>query len=97
MLEFADLVLEPESYRVRRAGQVVDVTTFQFELLKFFVENPHRVFSLSELARAVWTEQDANNVAVRRSIARLQRVLNTHGGVNLIRTIRKVGYSLDVA
>lgn len=96
MLKFADLSLDPTSYRAHRHGQQLRVTTFQFELLKFLVEHPRRVFSLSELGRSVWSNEAANKVAVRRSMIRLRQVLNEHGGVNLIRTIRGIGYSLDI-
>lgn len=95
MIEFADLVLEPEQYRARRDGRVLHATTFQFQLLTFFVENPYRVFTLPELGRAVWPEQNVSTVAVRRSVVRLRTVLNASGGPNLIRTVRGVGYSLD--
>lgn len=96
MLKFADLTLDPISYLAHRHGQRLRVTTFQFALLKFLVEHPQRVFSLSELARSVWTNQAANEVAVRRSMIRLRQALNQKGGVNLIRTVRGVGYSLDI-
>ena len=96
MLKFADLTLDPETYRAHRHGQQLCMTTFQFELLKFLVQHPQRVFSLSELARSVWTNQAANEVAVRRSMIRLRQVLNQKGGANLIRTVRGVGYSLDI-
>ena len=95
MLKFADLTLEPESYRAHRHGQQLRITTFQFELLKFLVEHPRRVFSLNELGRSAWANQCANKVAVRRSMIRLRQVLNKNGGVNLIHTVRGIGYSLD--
>ena len=96
MLKFADLTLDPASYRVHRHGRQLRVTNFQFELLKFLVENPRQVFSLSELGRLAWPNHAANKVAVRRSMIRLRQALNEQGGVNLIRTVRCIGYSLDI-
>ena len=96
MLKFADLILEPESYRVRRNGHVIHITAFQFQLLKFFVENPYRVFSLTELGKVVWAERQVNKAAVQKSIMRLRKLINASGGPNLIRSVRCIGYSLDL-
>jgi two-component system phosphate regulon response regulator PhoB len=95
MLHFADLTLDPDTYRALRQGKVLHVTTFQFALLKFLVEHPHQVFSLGELGRSAWTPEGANKVAVRRSMVRLRQALTEYGGTNLIRTVRGVGYALD--
>ena len=96
MLKFADIILEPESYHAYRAGRLLQLTTFQFTILQFFLKNPGRVFSYRELIDAVWQDSEVNKYAVRRSIVRLRHALNAQGGESLIRSVRSVGYSFDV-
>lgn len=94
MLKFADVTLEPETYHVRRAGKLLRLTTFQFAILRFLLEHPGRVFSYGELRDAVWQDPHVSRFAVRRTIVRLRQALNAHGGTNLIRSVRAVGYVL---
>src|ERR1700709_1183836 len=43
LLRVGDLVLDEESYEVRRDGRLIELTATEFELLRFLMRNPRRV------------------------------------------------------
>jgi two-component system phosphate regulon response regulator PhoB len=95
-LAFADIEMEVEAHRVRRAGAAVQLGPTEFRLLRHLMENPGRVFSRERLLDAVWShdsEIDARTVDVH--VRRLRKALNAGGRTDVIRTVRSAGYSLD--
>jgi two-component system phosphate regulon response regulator PhoB len=97
-LSYADLELDVNSHRVRRAGKPVQLGPTEFRLLRHLMENPGRVFSRERLLDAVWSHDsdiDARTVDVH--VRRLRKALNEGGLPDLIRTVRSTGYSLDSA
>jgi two-component system phosphate regulon response regulator PhoB len=96
VLSFADLELDPASYRVRRGGAPVPLGPTEFKLLRHFLENPAHVMSRERLLDAVWgrdSEIDARTVDVY--VRRLRQAINAGGRSDLIRTVRSAGYALD--
>jgi two-component system OmpR family response regulator len=93
-LRFADLVMDDETHEVWRAGELIDLTATEFNLLRYLLVNARRVVSKSEILDAVWDydfEGDANIVEtyisyLRKKIDRFEPPL--------VHTIRRVGYSL---
>jgi phosphate regulon transcriptional regulator PhoB len=53
-IELADLMIDPASYRVSRAGKPVALSALEFRLLYFLASRPNRVFSRDQLLDAVW-------------------------------------------
>jgi two-component system phosphate regulon response regulator PhoB len=95
-LTVGDLELDPVAYRVKRAGQAIEIGPTEFRLLKHFMEHPGRVFSRSQLQDAVWgTETDVELRTVDVHIRRLRKAINPPGTTDMIRTVRSAGYSLD--
>jgi DNA-binding response OmpR family regulator len=87
------LSLNTETYQVLVAGRVLDLTYKEFELLRFLMHSPGRVFSRSELLQRVWGYDFYGgtrtvDVHVRRLRAKLGP---EHEG--LIATVRGVGYA----
>jgi two-component system, OmpR family, response regulator len=75
-------------------GDLIDLTDVEFRLLALFVENPARVLSRDELARAVqghdWSPLDRT---LDGHVARLRRKLEgTVDEPRLIKSVRGVGY-----
>ena len=52
--QFGDIQVDFLRHETKRAGESVNLTAFEFRLLKFFVSNPHRVVSRGELLNTVW-------------------------------------------
>jgi len=94
VLAYADLELDEEAYRVRRAGQLVELSPTEFKLLRYLLLNPGRVLSRSQILDHVW-EYDfggGGNV-VETYISYLRKKLDPLGP-SLIWTVRGVGYVL---
>lgn len=95
-LSYADIEMDVAAHRVRRSGKAVQLGPTEFRLLKKLLENPGRVFSRERLLDSVWSHDpdiDARTVDVH--IRRLRKALNQGGRLDLIRTVRSAGYSLD--
>jgi two-component system OmpR family response regulator len=93
-LRFADVVLDQDTHEVWRAGNAVRLTATEFNLLRFFLLNPRRVLSKSQILDHVWHYDfggDPN--VVETYVSYLRKKLDRHGPT-LIQTIRLVGYSL---
>ncbi len=95
-LSFADIVMDLATHRVSRATKQIHLGPTEFRLLQFFMERPGTVFSREELLNGVWgpdiyVEPRTVDVHIRR----LRKALNETGGIDVIRTVRASGYSID--
>jgi two-component system alkaline phosphatase synthesis response regulator PhoP len=52
--QFSDVEVNIRSNEVRRAGQVVDLSSKEFALLSYFISNPAETLSRDQLLDAVW-------------------------------------------
>lgn len=93
-LSFADLELDDESHEVIKAGEVVQLSRTEFNLLRYLMENPGRVLSKAQILDHVWNYDfggDAN--VVESYISYLRRKIDTTEP-RLLHTVRGVGYVL---
>jgi two-component system OmpR family response regulator len=94
VLRFADLEMDQDTYEVRRAGHLLDLSPTEFRLLRFLMLNPGRVLTRSQLLDHVWNHDfGGSGTVVSTYIAYLRRKL-VQFGADLIHTQRGVGYSL---
>lgn len=92
LLLFKDLELNPLTYQATLAGRPMDLTYMEYELLRFLVENPVRVWSREQLLSRVWGYEyygGARTVDVH--IRRLRAKLGEERS-SWITTVRSVGY-----
>ena len=90
----ADVHLNRDTREVERAGQPVELTQREFDLLELLIDHPRQVLSRETILNRLWGYDfvgDTNVIDVH--IAALRRKLND-GEHTLIRTIRGIGYSL---
>ena len=45
LLQFSDLIVNPATREVQRAGEPIELTTREYELLLFFLRNPRQVLT----------------------------------------------------
>jgi DNA-binding response OmpR family regulator len=86
------------SREVRYHGELVTLSTTEFELLVYLLRNQGRVLTREQLLRAVWRyEHDPGTNLVDVYIGYLRRKLREAGNVREapIVTVRSVGYRLD--
>ena len=94
-IEFEDLKLNSETYKVIRGQIDLKLGPIEFRLLRTFMEKPARVWSREELLDRIWGRDvyvETRTVDVH--IGRLRKELSRNGGADPIRTVRGVGYSL---
>jgi DNA-binding response OmpR family regulator len=95
VVRIGDLEVNLATYQVAIAAEPVDFTYMEYELLKFLVTHPGRVFTREALLSRVWGYDYYGgartvDVHVRRVRAKLGA---EHAG--RIRTVRSVGYRFD--
>ena len=89
-LALGDVILNRETHEVMVAGEAVDLTTKEFDLLSCFLANPRTVLSRDLLLDRVWgMEYPGGTRTVDVHVAQLRRKLGRPG---LIRTLRGAGY-----
>ena len=96
-LRYADVEMDMVAHKVRRGGKPVAVGPTEFRLLRHFLEHPGRVFSREQLLDGVWgPDKEIELRTVDVHIRRLRIALNRNGKGDLVRTVRSMGYALDV-
>lgn len=78
-------------------GNEMELTRYEFRLMRLFLKNPSRVYSRGQLMDQVWEEPDsALERTVDAHIKQLRAKLREHGkSEDMIRTHRGLGYSFD--
>ncbi len=93
-LRFADIEMNESAHEVSRAGQPVSLTATEFNLLRFFLLNPRRVLSKSQILDNVWHyDFGGDGNVVETYVSYLRKKLEAHGSP-VIHTVRLVGYVL---
>ena len=90
---FREIQMDGMTRRVTVAGREVDLAYKEYELLRFFIENPNKVLTREELMNRVWnTDFSGESRTLDIHIRTLRHKLGEAG--NYIHTVRKVGYQL---
>ncbi len=96
VLCYADIAMDLARHRVSRDGKPVRLGPTEFRLLRVLLEQPTRVLSREQLLNLAWGHDiHVQPRTVDVHIRRLRRVLNADGAQDLIRTVKKAGYSID--
>jgi DNA-binding response OmpR family regulator len=93
-----DLHMDLVTRTVTRAGQPIELTSREFELLEYFLRREGQVISRETLARDVWRESSRSitlDNVMDVHIARLRRKIDWDHTTKLIHTVRGVGFVLS--
>ncbi|MDI6894498.1 MAG: response regulator transcription factor [Bacillota bacterium] len=95
-LQVGDLVLDPVTRRVERAGRSIELTHREFSLLELFMRHPGQVLSRTQIAEHVWNfnfyhQSNVVDVYVRY----LRQKIDEAFQPRLIHTVRGVGYKME--
>jgi two-component system OmpR family response regulator len=94
ILRFADIEMDESAHEVTRAGTVIPLTATEFNLLRFFLLNPRRVLSKSQILDHVWHyDFGGDGNVVETYVSYLRKKLEV-AGPPVIHTVRLVGYTL---
>jgi two-component system, OmpR family, phosphate regulon response regulator PhoB len=98
-LELGDLEVDTDTREARVGGELIDLTTKEFDLLAFLARSPRRVFSREELLREVWQSSSAwqDPATVTEHVRRIRNKLESTSTSVMIATVRGVGYRIEEA
>ena len=92
-----DLVMDEEAHEVTRAGQVVELSPTEYELLRLLMHNPRVVLSKSLILERVWSYDYGDRAhVVELYISYLRKKVDA-GRPPMIHTVRGSGYVLKPA
>ena len=93
------IMISPESHRATIFGKQLDLTPNEFELLKIMATNPGKTFTRNHLASNLKGYDEENNLRIIDSHMKnlRKKIDNCSPGVNLIKTVYGVGYSIDTS
>jgi two-component system, OmpR family, response regulator len=95
-LEVGDLVVDPSTHEVARAGVAVVLTAREFAVLEYLARHAGEAVTRATLLDHVWDENfEGSTNIVDVYVGYLRRKLEQPFDRPLIRTIRGVGYALE--
>ncbi len=93
VLTCGDIQLDQEKRQVTRAGELVDLTRTEFEILAILMANPEIVMSRSVLYEKIWGyDFETSSKSLDVHVGYLRRKLEEGGGERVIHTSRGIGY-----
>lgn len=95
-LTVADLVIDPKTRQVTRAGKPIELSKKEYALLEYLVQHQDRVLTRAMIARAVW-ESDTityTNI-IDVFINYLRKKVDLEHPVKLIQTVRGKGFIIS--
>jgi two-component system OmpR family response regulator len=95
-LRAGDVVVDPATRRVTRAGTPVALTAREFAVLEFLARHPGQAVTRTTLLEHVWDENyEGSTNIVDVYVGYLRKKLEQPFGTPVIRTIRGVGWALE--
>lgn len=89
-----NIELDPVGRTVCRAGQPIELTRTEFDVLELLLAHPGRVFTRDELLTLVWHYEFVNDPKiVNIHVMNIRKKL----GADLVVTVRGIGYKLGTA
>jgi two-component system catabolic regulation response regulator CreB len=89
--------LDPERMQIRYYGRLLELSRYEYGLLRLLVQRPGRVYTRDDLLRLVWDEaSDSFDRTVDAHVKTLRAKLRAVAPeVDPIRTLRGTGYALN--
>ncbi|OAN47567.1 DNA-binding response regulator [Chloroflexus islandicus] len=93
IMRFTHVEIDPDTREARAAGQLLELTPTEFDLLLALARNHNRVLSREDLIEKVWgADFYGTDRVVDVYVSQVRRKIEALTGENLIRTARGVGY-----
>ncbi len=94
-IQIHDLVIDPVTRKVSRAGKEIELTSKEYGLLEYMARNKNRILTRTMIAENVWEYQfDSLTNIIDVYINYLRRKVDKDSPKKLIHTVRGVGYML---
>lgn len=97
-LQFDDVVLDPKSRTITKAGSEVHLEPREFNLLEFLFRHPDVAFTSEALIQRVWESYtNVSSETLRSYIKSIRKKLDTPGKPSIISTVHGSGYKVHKA
>jgi DNA-binding response OmpR family regulator len=99
-ITFGELSINPADKTAFAAGQAIDLTRKEYELLLYLISNKNRVISKNAIANHLWGDEldDGNNQDfIYTHIKNLRRKLARAGCPDYIRSVYGMGYKFSLS
>ena len=93
-LHVGDLTLDVASREVVRAGDRIELTTTEFDLLRYLMRNPRKALTREQILEQVWNYSFGGRTSIVDLYVSYLRKKLEPGREPLIHTIRGVGYQI---
>jgi heavy metal response regulator len=93
LLQVADLTLDPARREAFRGSEKIELTSKEFALLDYFMRNPGRVLTRTQIAEHVWDyDFDSMTNVIDVYVNYLRKKIDKGREPKLIHTVRGTGY-----
>src|SRR5579883_2667721 len=94
-IEVADVLIDPTTRQVWRGSDLLELTVREYDLLELLARNAGQVLTKGQIFEQVWgDDNDIGWEVVKVYVNLLRSKLNAGGKVDLIHTVRGIGYML---
>ncbi len=94
-LDFEDVEMDLVARKVSRAGKPIALTAKEFSLLEYFLRNPMRVLSRTNISEHVWDAQfDSDSNVIDVYVNMLRKKVDQPFETRLLHTVVGMGYVL---
>ena len=93
-LRVADLICDPDSGKVERAGQIIKLSRLDLKLLIALMRTSPHFMSREQLEDQVWGDDHLSDDIVRAHIYRLRKAIDRPFAIPLVHTIHGLGYAI---
>lgn len=95
-LTAGELLLDAKNLTVTKSGRKIELLPMEMALLDFLMRRKGQTFTPTDLLNQVWnSESESTEGAVRKTITRLRKKIDTDGEDSLIKSVRGIGYSIE--
>ncbi|WP_297633397.1 response regulator transcription factor [uncultured Clostridium sp.] len=97
LIKIGDIILDRFNVKVKFKGEELELTSIEYKILKYFMENPGRILTKNQIFEEVWNESflsGDNTIMVH--ISRLRDKIEDDGKTpKYLKTIRGLGYRFE--
>lgn len=92
-VSFGGLSLDPITHEVHQAGNFLELTPTEFELLHYFLRHPRQVLERTQILNSVWGyDFGGDDNVLEVYVGYLRKKIEAGGQERLIHTVRGIGY-----
>ena len=97
LFQCGPLSIDTSSQRVSVNGSELDLTAYEYRVIEYFVMNPGKVISKTELTEHIYDQDfDRDSNVIEVFIGRLRKKLDPGGDIKPIETLRGRGYRFSL-